>query len=101
MPVEGHVGGLKVLILKPLSLYLELDVAAGIVTVLDARKRDVDVSKDKDRLRRRGSLLFPKEFDHHLGILAWISAGDSYSGNVGEIRHGSLRDWSHKLITIG
>tara|TARA_B100000809_G_scaffold126569_1_gene124775 strand:- start:103 stop:270 length:168 start_codon:yes stop_codon:yes gene_type:complete len=43
-PVEGHIRSLKVLVLKPLTLYLKLDLAAGLITVLYARKRDVDGS---------------------------------------------------------
>jgi|OM-RGC.v1.037148573 hypothetical protein len=52
-------------------------------------------------LRRRGRVYLPKAFDHHLGILAWNSAGDSHSGNVGEVRGLFLLDYGLKLIAVG
>jgi hypothetical protein len=45
-PVQGHVGGVDVLVLKPRPLYLELDLSSGIVAVFDALQGDVVVPED-------------------------------------------------------
>ena len=100
-PVEGHASGIHVLVLKPLSFYLKLDLSAGLITVFDTLQSDVDVSEDNDRFGRSGYIFVPKASDYHLGILVRVSTGDSYVGNVGEVGHLFRRDCCLKPIAVG
>jgi hypothetical protein len=69
-PVQGHVGGVDVLVLEPRPLHLKLDLSSGIVAVFDTFQGDVVVPEDQDGLRRSGCVCLPKAFDYYLGLLA-------------------------------
>ena len=101
LPIKGHVSGVLVQILKPLSLYLELDLTAGLITVFYTRKRYIEISENQDRFGRSGNVFVLKASDHDLGILVQVNTRDSYVGNVGEVCHLFLGDCGLKLIAVG
>ena len=70
-PVEGHVGGTYAIILKPLFLYLELDLTDRLIAVANAVQCDIETAKNKDRLR---CLISAETPDNHLGALIRIGA---------------------------